>query len=48
VERIIEEAGKFDTMKREEQKVKNELLEKIGASNIKFRDTYQQISKALQ
>lgn len=48
MDRIIEEAGKIDMMKREELKLKNEHLEKIGANNLKFRETYQLISKALQ
>jgi hypothetical protein len=48
IEKIIEDAGKVDKKRREELKLKKELLEQILANQHKFRGIYQQISDAIK
>ncbi|XP_059475609.1 mRNA export factor Gle1 isoform X2 [Neocloeon triangulifer] len=48
IEKIIDDASKFDLRKREELKAKRELLEKIVSNQHKFREKYQQLSDVLK
>ncbi|XP_065350865.1 mRNA export factor GLE1 isoform X1 [Cloeon dipterum] len=48
IEKIIEDASKMEMKRKEELKAKRELLEKIVANQLKFREIYQELSDCLR